>query len=52
MNNDWWDYLEHSAIGTTWSKSAHKYLAKIGNKYYYTQAEIDAARRGLSLIHI
>lgn len=34
--------LEHSAKGTTWSK--HKYIKKVGNRYYYA-TDIEAANR-------
>ena len=33
------DTLEHSAKGTTWKK--HKYIKKIGNRYYYTDKKED-----------
>lgn len=33
--------LAHSAKGTTWSK--HKYIKKVGNRYYY-KSDINAAK--------
>lgn len=50
-NNDWLDYLdarrfdvlEHSAKGTEWGK--HKYIAKIGNRYFYSQEQLSAFKK-------
>lgn len=50
-NNDWLDYLdasrndilEHSAKGTEWGN--HKYIAKIGNRYFYSQEQLSAFKK-------
>ena len=34
-------YLAHSAKGTTWSKKNHKYVKKVGDRYYYTDKKDD-----------
>lgn len=31
------EYLAHSAKGTSWSKKDHKYVKKVGDKYYYKE---------------
>lgn len=33
LMNDWWNYLEHSAKGSTWKK--HKYIKKENGHYVY-----------------
>lgn len=35
MSNSYWNYLEHSAKGTTWKKKKHKYLFIKKGRYYY-----------------
>lgn len=50
-DNDWLDYLyarktdelKHSAKGTTWGN--HKYIAKIGNRYFYSQEQLSAFKK-------
>lgn len=34
--------IEHSAKGTSWSKKKHKYLKKVGTRYYYKKEKSNA----------
>lgn len=42
MNEKFNDRLSHTTLGTDWDQTKRKYIAKIGDRYFYTQEQLRA----------